>query len=146
SWPGLSVVGGILGHPFPDDQAARLLHAEPEVHTLVDAGDMLGTIERVAVFAGSEARVSVQFSDGVLIVRGRDEAAAEAEEAVKANVEGALLTQIYQARFLVDALRGFANGPVTPNVQSGTRPTVLGRPSGHDPVNLRQVIVPLRHR
>lgn len=146
SWSGVGVVGGLLGQPFPDDQAARILHAEPEAHALVDAGDMLGAVERVALYAGSDAGVSVQFSDGVLVVRGSDEATGDAEEAVKATVEGALLTQVYQARYLLDALRCFATGPLTLNVQSGTRPTVITRPSGEDPVNLRQLIVPLRGR
>lgn len=146
SWPGVTIVGGVLGHAFPDGQAARLLDAEPDAEAVVDATDLLGAIERVSLFAGATARVTVQLGDGVLVIRGSDESAGEAEEVVKATVDGALLTQAYQTRYLHDAVRGFAAGPLVIRVQSGVRPTVLMRPAGADPVRLRYLIVPLRDR
>jgi DNA polymerase-3 subunit beta len=144
SWRGVSIVGGVLGQPFPDDQAARLLEAKPDGEASVDATDLLAAVERASLFAGSTARVSVQCGDGVLVIRGSDEAAGEAEEMVKATVDGALLTQTYQARYLLEAVRSFTAGPLVVRFQSGNRPTVLIRPAGEDPVRLRYLIVPLR--
>jgi DNA polymerase-3 subunit beta len=146
SWPGVTIVGGVLGHAFPDGQAARLLDAEPDAEAVVDATDLFGAVERASLFAGATARVTVQFGDGVLVIRGSDESAGEAEEVVKATVDGALLTQAYQTRYLLDAVRGFAAGPLVIRVQSGVRPTVLMRPAGADSVRLRYLIVPLRDR
>ncbi|MBB5874502.1 DNA polymerase-3 subunit beta [Allocatelliglobosispora scoriae] len=144
SFGGISVFGHVLAQAFPDDQVRRLFLAEPEAEAGLDAGELAGAVERAALYAGARGRVSLQLGGGVIMVRGSDEQAGESEESVKATVRGGLISRTYQARYLLDALRGFTGGPVVLRMQAGIRPTVFARPEGADPRELRYLVVPLR--
>lgn len=136
-WPGGGVVMPQLAVPFPDAQIDSLLAADPVATIEVEADALRGTIHRVAPFAGEG--IVLDIADGMVSVRGSGEM-GEAREDVKASTLGDHTTTRYQPRYLADAVRAFAGGAVTIQVQQGIRPTVFG---GGD---LRYLVVPLRVR
>jgi DNA polymerase-3 subunit beta len=143
-WGGDSVSTALLASPFPDDRVAALLAVRPEGEVRVDADLLAGAVRRAAPYAGARGVVEIAVEDGELRVRGSDPQSGEAEEAVKATVSGGRLTRSFQARYLGEALRGFAGGEVLLRFQDGLRPAVLTGEPGADGVELTYLVVPLR--
>ncbi|MDI1462411.1 DNA polymerase III subunit beta [Catellatospora sp. KI3] len=142
SWPGWTVTAPSLAAGFPDAQLRRLLEAEPAAEAVVDADELTQAVRRAALYAGPTGAVSLDLADGQLRVQGRDAQAGESEETLKADTSGDWLTRHYQSRFLLDALRPFAGGPVRLSLQPALRPTVFTAPTPAP--DLRYLVVPLR--
>jgi DNA polymerase-3 subunit beta len=144
AWPGASVVTASLGSPFPDRQVDRLLDTTTECAVDVEADPFIAAVDRAAPYAGPHGRVTIDVTDGVLVVRGNDALAGESEETIKAAVRGDHVTRHYQARFLLDALRPFAGGTARVRVQGGMRPTLFTAAHAVEGIDLTYVVVPMK--
>jgi DNA polymerase-3 subunit beta len=140
AWQGCTVVAASLAGPFPDRQLEALLDVRPECVVELAADELAAAVQRALPYAGPHGRVTLRASDGVLQVSGRDPQSGESEEAVKASVRGDHLSAHYQARFVLDALRPFAGGPVTVSVQESMRATAFTAPDSA----LTYLVVPMR--
>ncbi|MCW6005147.1 DNA polymerase III subunit beta, partial [Micromonospora sp. CPCC 205371] len=140
AWQGCAVVASSLAGPFPDRQLDALLDVRPECVVELGADELAAAVQRALPYAGPHGRVTLRASDGVLQVSGRDPQNGESEEAVKASVRGDHLSAHYQARFVLDALRPFAGGPVTVSVQEAMRATAFTAPES----SLTYLVVPMR--
>lgn len=134
-WAGGGTVMPQLALPFPDAQIASLLAADPIATVDLDADALRGAVDRVMPFAPDGIVLAI--GDGLVSVRGEGEL-GDAREDVKAATLGDLTTTRYQPRYLAEAVRAYAGGTVTIQVQQGIRPTVF------DGGELRYLIVPLR--
>ncbi|MDQ3786879.1 MAG: DNA polymerase III subunit beta, partial [Actinomycetota bacterium] len=84
----------------------------------------------------------LEVGEGELRLRGADAKAGEAEEAVKATVDGGRTGQAYQSRFLTDALRCFGGQQVRMEIQPGMRATVFSAVEPTEPT-IRYVVMPM---
>ncbi len=107
----------------------------------VDADALAGAVRRVGLYTDARGVMMLEVGDGEVRLRGADQRAGEAEEAVKATVDGGRTPQAYQARFLTDALRAF-RGRVRMQIQPGMRATVFSS-AEEDELNLRYVVMPM---
>lgn len=108
----------------------------------VDADALAGAVRRVGLYTDARGVLLLEVGDGEVRLRGADQRAGEAEEAVKADVTGGRTPQAYQSRFLTDALRPFLGGRVRVRIQPGMRATVFSAPEPTD-TNLRYVVMPM---
>lgn len=135
-WPDGGITLPQLALPFPDQQIAALLKAEPIATVEVDADQLRAAVDRVKPFALKGIQLCA--FDGAIAVSGWGEL-GEAREEVKASVAyAARATALYQPGYLADAVRAYAGRTVTIQLQEGIRPTVFG---GGD---LTYLVVPLR--
>lgn len=140
AFQGCTVVTVSLAGPFPDRQLDALLDVRPECVVDVAADELSAAVQRALPYAGPHGRITLRASDGVLQVSGRDPQSGESEEAVKAGVRGDHVSAHYQARFVLDALRPFAGGPVTVSIQEAMRATAFTSPESA----LTYLVVPMR--
>ncbi len=106
---------------------------------------LAGAVERASRYADGHGRVTIAAIDGALLVRASDPLNGESEEAVKASVQGGLVTRFYQARLLSDALRTAARQTATIRIQDGMRATEVTATAGPAAaVELRYLVVPLK--
>jgi DNA polymerase-3 subunit beta len=90
--------------------------------------------------------VGIELGDGEARVRSADGETGEAEETVKATVDGQL-THWYRAPYLLDALRTFAGRRVRLAIQRGMKATtVTAAEAEPDGLVLRYVVMPLVQR
>lgn len=143
SWDSATIGTSLLATPFPDERAQRLLAADFDSTARVDADELAGAVRRSAPYTGPQGTVDIQVADGELRVGGRDQQAGESEEAVKAATSGDHLTQHYQTRYLLDALKAFAGQPVLIRIQHGIRATVLTAETESAAMNLTYVVMPM---
>jgi DNA polymerase III subunit beta len=144
SWAGGSVVAASLATPFPDRQIDQLLAISADCTVEVEADELSAAVHRAAPYAGPHGRVSIQVTDGRLVVQGSDPVAGESEETVKATCAGDHLTRTYQGRLLLDGLRAFAGGRVRVQVQAGMRATAFTAAEPADRHDLSYLVVPMR--
>lgn len=143
SWESAVIATSLLATPFPDERAQRLLDAEFDCTVRVETDALAGAVRRSAPYSGPQGTVDIQVADGELRVCGSDPQTGESEEAVKATVDGGHLTQHYQPRYLLDALKAFTGQPVELRIQHGIRATVLTTESAPDGMNLKYVVMPM---
>jgi DNA polymerase-3 subunit beta len=108
----------------------------------LDADALAGAVRRVGLYTDARGVLLLEVGDGEIRLRGADQRSGEAEESVKATVDGGRTGQAYQSKFLTDALRPFAGGPVRVAIQPGMRATVFSSPNPGD-LNLRYVVMPM---
>lgn len=108
----------------------------------VEADALAGAVRRVGLYTDARGVLLFEVDDGEVRLRGADRQAGEAEESVKATVDGGRTGQAFQCRFLTDALRPFAGGTVRMAIQPGMRATIL---TALDPgaIDLRYVVMPM---
>ncbi|MFB9906258.1 DNA polymerase III subunit beta [Allokutzneria oryzae] len=143
SWPGTQLGTVLLASPYPDE--SRHTDAPVDAVVEVDGDALAGAVRRVAPYAGPRAVVTVEVGDTELRIRAADPQNGEAEETVKATVDGDRFTHGYQARYLADALRVFGPARLRMSMRHGMRSTVLAV-SDFNPeeANLRYVVMPIR--
>jgi DNA polymerase-3 subunit beta len=107
----------------------------------VDADLLAGAVRRVGLYTDARGVMLLEVGDGEIRLRGADQRSGEAEESVKATVDGGRTAHAYQARFLSDALRAFG-GRVRLEIQPGMRATVFSAVED-DELNLRYVVMPM---
>ena len=113
----------------------------PDATVELEADVLAAAVDRAARYADGYGRVSLQSTDGAVLVRAGG-SHGESEEAVKATVRGAPVVRHYQARLLTDALRALAGHAVELRVQSGLRATEVT--AAGTQAQLRYLVVPMR--
>ncbi|WP_236788189.1 DNA polymerase III subunit beta [Amycolatopsis sp. GM8] len=143
SWGDDAFSTALLGVSFPDERARQLLlRATATGAAEVEADALAAAVRRATPYAGPRGTVTITAWEGELRVQGSDPHNGESEESVKASVSGHHGAAVYQARFLLDALRPFAGRPVRVERQEGLRPTVFTGEIGE--VELTHLVVPMR--
>jgi DNA polymerase III subunit beta len=139
-WTDVTVTTSVLDGAFVDESRVKLSDADTWVE--LDADALADAVRRVAVYADVHGAIALDVADSEVRLRGAGGDSGEAEEFVKATVSGGRTGQVFQTRYLADALRPFTGGPVVLAIQSGLRATTFTRPQPHD-LDLRYVVMPM---
>ena len=139
-WDGALATTSVLDGSFLHESKIHLSDVDTVV--TLDADALAGAVRRVGLYTDARGVLLVDVGDSELRVRGADQKAGEAEETVKATVDGGRTGQAYQARFLTDALRCFTGQRVRMEVQPGMRATVFSSEEPTEPA-VRYVVMPM---
>jgi DNA polymerase-3 subunit beta len=139
-WGGTLATTAVLDGSFLHESKIHL--SDVDTRVTLDADALAGAVRRVGLYTDARGVLLVEIGDGEVRVRAADQKAGEAEESVKATVDGGRTGQAYQSRFLTDALRCFGGHRVRMEIQPGMRATVF---SAADPVepSVRYVVMPM---
>ncbi|WP_424183922.1 DNA polymerase III subunit beta [Actinokineospora sp. G85] len=141
TWPHSTATTAILDGTFVSEANIVLSKVDTTVET--DADALSAATRRVALHTNPRGVVTLEVGDTHLKVRTTPDAEGEAEEHLKATPTGGRTSPAYQSRYLVDALRPFAGGPVTLAIQPGMRATILTAPEPGE-VKITYILVPIR--
>ncbi|AUS78604.1 DNA polymerase III subunit beta [Actinoalloteichus sp. AHMU CJ021] len=143
SWEGTLVTTALLATPFPNSD--RLFPSDVDCVLRADADELTAAVRRAATFGGGRGLLTLVAEDGGVRVLGSDPTIGESEETVKADVAGNRISRTYQARHLVDALRGFTGRVVELRVPAHERRgSVLTAAPGDDGVAVTHLVAPTR--
>jgi DNA polymerase-3 subunit beta len=142
AWGGSVVTTALLDGSFLTEN--KIVTSEVDTHVQVDADALAAAVRRVALYADRRGVLKLEVGDNEVRLRGADQQAGEAEESIKADVDGGRTSPSYQARFLVEALRSFSGKQVRLAIQPGLRATVFSSPNPDEEVNLRYMVAPMR--
>lgn len=140
AWSRSVVTTAVLDGSFLHESKVSVSDVDTRIE--VDADALAGAVRRVGLYTDARGVMVLEVGDGEVRLRGADSRVGEAEEAVKAGVDGGRTPQTYQARFLSDALRAFAGRRVLVEIQPGMRATVF-RSVEEDALGLRYVVMPM---
>jgi DNA polymerase III subunit beta len=139
-WGGALATTAVLDGSFLHESKIHL--SDVDTVLTLDADAMAGAVRRVGLYTDARGVLLVEVGDSEIRLRGADAKAGEAEESVKATVDGGRTGQAYQSRFLTDALRCFAGRQVRVEVQPGMRATVFSAVEPAEPA-VRYVVMPM---
>jgi DNA polymerase III subunit beta len=139
-WDGALATTAVLDGSFLHESKIHLSDVDTVVSLETDA--LAGAVRRVGLYTDARGVLLVDVGDGEVRVRAADQRAGEAEETVKATIDGGRTGQAYQARFLTDALRCFAGQQVRMEIQPGMRATVFSSVEPTEPA-IRYVVMPM---
>lgn len=139
AWADRVVSTALLATPFPDEE--RYLDRPSDATVVVSPVDLAAAVHRVGLYADGRGAVGIELGDGEVRVRSDSSELGEAEESVKANVNGRL-SQTYRSRYLLDALRAFGGDQVRLDIQSGMKSTVLSAERTNGAM-LRYLVMPI---
>lgn len=141
-WPGTRVSTSVLDAPFPDE--SRHVRAAPDCSVDVGSEELGSSVRRIAPYAGGHGAVHLDVGDGEIRIRASDPQIGDAEETVKAAVDGDRLTLAFQPRYLTDALQAFAGRPVRLALRAGHRKASVFTDAEPDPAGtqLHYVVMP----
>ena len=125
----------LLDTEFP--KFRQLFPSEFSAVALVDVGDLIEAIKRVALVASQGAQIRMEFSaDGALRLSagGGVDGAGEAEEDLPVQFSGEPLTIAFNATYLTDGLAALNADRVSFGFTTSQRPAVL-QPAGQDEVH-----------
>jgi DNA polymerase-3 subunit beta len=140
AWAHSVVTTAVLDGSFLHESKVSVSDVDTRVRVEADA--LAGAVRRVGLYTDARGVMVVEVGDGEIRLRGADSRSGEAEESVKAAVDGGRTPQAYQARFLSDALRAFAGRTVLMEIQPGMRATVFSSVE-EDALGLRYVVMPM---
>ncbi len=140
AWGGSVATTAVLDGSFLHESKIHMSTVDTVVS--VDADALAGAVRRVGLYTDPRGVLLAEIGDGELRLRGADQGTGEAEESVKATVDGGRTGQAYQARFLTDALRCFAGQQVRMEIQPGMRATVFSAVEPTEP-SIRYVVMPM---
>lgn len=140
AWADSFVTTAVLDGSFLHESKVSV--SDVDTRVTVDADALAGAVRRVGLYTDARGVLLLEVGDGEVRLRGADSRVGEADESVKADVDGGRTPQAYQSRFLSDALRAFAGRSVVVEVQPGMRATVF-RAGGEDALGLRYVVMPM---
>jgi DNA polymerase-3 subunit beta len=140
AWGGSVATTAVLDGSFLHESKIHMSTVDTTVS--VDADALAGAVRRVGLYTDARGVLLVEVGDGELRLRGADQRTGEAEESVKASVDGGRTGQAFQARFLTDALRCFAGQQVRMEIQPGMRATVFSAVEPGEPA-VRYVVMPM---
>ncbi|CRK61048.1 DNA polymerase III beta subunit [Alloactinosynnema sp. L-07] len=140
TWDDMVVTTAVLDGSYLTE--TKLALADVDTHVELDADTFSNATRRVALFTDTRGVVSVEVGDTHLRLRTADRQTGEAEESVKATIDGGRTSPSYQARYLIDALRPFAGRRVHLAIQPGMRATVVTAVEPGE-VDLRYIIMPM---
>jgi DNA polymerase-3 subunit beta len=139
-WDGALTTTAVLDGSFLHESKIHLSDVDTVV--TLDADALAGAVRRVGLYTDARGVLLVDVGDSEIRVRGADQRAGEAEETIKATVDGGRTGQAYQARFLTDALRCFSGQRVRMDIQPGMRATVFSAVEPTEPA-VRYVVMPM---
>lgn len=139
-WSRSVATTAVLDGSFLHESKISVSDVDTRVEVAADA--LAGAVRRVGLYTDARGVLLVEVGDGEIRLRGADSRVGEAEEAVKAEVDGGRTPQAYQARFLTDALRAFGSRRVRMEIQPGMRATVFSSVE-EDALGLRYVVMPM---
>ena len=139
-WQGALATTAVLDGSFLHESKIHLSDVDTTV--ALDADALAGAVRRVGLYTDARGVLLVEVGEGEIRLRGADAKAGEAEESVKATVDGGRTGQAYQSRFLTDALRCFAGQQVRVEIQPGMRATVFSAVEPTAPT-VRYVVMPM---
>jgi DNA polymerase-3 subunit beta len=142
AWGDRVVSTALLAAPFPDEN--RYLGRPGDASVVLSPTELAGAVHRVGLYAGERGAIGIELGDGEVRVRTGSPELGEAEESVKASVNGRL-TQTYRSRYLLDALRAFGEDEVRLDIQAGMKSTVFSSEPG-DGTTLRYLVMPILPR
>jgi DNA polymerase-3 subunit beta len=140
AWDGMVVTTAVLDGSYLTETKLALSDVDTQVD--VDADSLTNATRRVALYTDTRGVVSFEVGDSEVRLRTADRQTGEAEESVKATVDGGRTSPSYQARYLIDALRPFAGKRVHFAIQPGMRATVVTAIESEE-VDLRYIIMPM---
>lgn len=138
-WDSSLTTTSVLDGSFLHESKIRLSDVDTVVS--VEAEALAGAVRRVGLYTDARGVLVLEVGDGEVRVRGADQRVGEAEESVKASVDGGRTGHAYQARFLTDALRCFT-GTVRMEIQPGMRATLFSAVEPGEP-EVRYVVMPM---
>jgi DNA polymerase III subunit beta len=140
AWSRSVVTTAVLDGSFLHESKVSVSDVDTRVEVAADA--LAGAVRRVGLYTDARGVLMLEVGDGEIRLRGADSRVGEAEESVKAAVDGGRTSQAYQARFLADALRAFGGRQVRMEIQPGMRATVFSAVEG-DAIGLRYIVMPM---
>jgi DNA polymerase III subunit beta len=140
AWDGTVITTAVLDGTFIHE--SKVVVSEVDTRLEVDADALAGAVRRVGLYTDPRGVLALEVGDGEVRLRGADHQSGEAEESVKATVDGGRTGQAFQARYLTDALRPFAGGTVRLEIQPGMRATVFSAAEPGE-VHLRYIVMPM---
>jgi DNA polymerase-3 subunit beta len=140
AWNGALATTSVLDGSFLHESKIHVSSVDTVV--TVDADTFAGAVRRVGLYTDARGVLLVEVNDSELRLRGADQRAGEAEESIKATVDGGRTGQAYQARFLTDALRCFSGHQVRMEIQPGMRATIFSAVEPTEP-QVRYVVMPM---
>ncbi|MFE5565668.1 DNA polymerase III subunit beta [Amycolatopsis japonica] len=123
SWAGVAVTTAVLDAGFLSEKLIESSTVDTTVEVAADA--LAAAVRRVGVYADDRRVLTLEVGDAHLRLASAKQNTGEAEETLKAEVSGGRTSPSFQARYLLDALQGFAGERVRLDIQPGMRACVI---------------------
>ncbi|RSN47381.1 DNA polymerase III subunit beta [Amycolatopsis sp. WAC 04197] len=123
SWAGVAVTTAVLDAGFLSEKLIESSTVDTTVEVSADA--LAAAVRRVGVYADDRRVLTLEVGDAHLRLASAKQNTGEAEETLKAEVSGGRTSPSFQARYLLDALQGFAGERVRLDIQPGMRACVI---------------------
>ncbi|WP_037318577.1 DNA polymerase III subunit beta [Amycolatopsis orientalis] len=143
SWAGVAVTTAVLDAGFLSEKLIESSTVDTTVEVAADA--LAAAVRRVGVYADERRVLTLEVGDAHLRLASSKQDTGEAEETLKAEVSGGRTSPSFQARYLLDALQGFAGERVRLEIQPGMRACVI-RSTDPGDVALTYYVMPMLPR
>ncbi|UUV27737.1 DNA polymerase III subunit beta [Amycolatopsis roodepoortensis] len=143
SWAGVTVTTAVLDAGFLSEKLIESSTVDTTVEVAADA--LAAAVRRVGVYADDRRVLTLEVGDSHLRLASSKQDTGEAEETLKAEVSGGRTSPSFQARYLLDALQGFAGERVRLEIQPGMRACVIRAVEPGD-VELTYYVMPMLAR
>ncbi|MFD5097249.1 DNA polymerase III subunit beta [Amycolatopsis thailandensis] len=143
SWAGVTVTTAVLDAGFLSEKLIESSTVDTTVEVSADA--LAAAVRRVGVYADERRVLTLEVGDSHLRLASSKQDTGEAEETLKAEVSGGRTSPSFQARYLLDALQGFAGERVRLEIQPGMRACVIRAVEPGD-VELTYYVMPMLPR
>ncbi|EMD22526.1 DNA polymerase III subunit beta [Amycolatopsis azurea] len=143
SWAGVTVTTAVLDAGFLSEKLIESSTVDTTVEVSADA--LAAAVRRVGVYADERRVLTLEVGDSQLRLASSKQDTGEAEETLKAEVSGGRTSPSFQARYLLDALQGFAGERVRLDIQPGMRACVIRAVEPGD-VELTYYVMPMLPR
>ncbi|MFJ8917698.1 DNA polymerase III subunit beta [Amycolatopsis sp. NPDC102389] len=143
SWAGVTVTTAVLDAGFLSEKLIESSTVDTTVEVAADA--LAAAVRRVGVYADARRVLTLEVGDSHLRLASAKQDTGEAEETLKAEVSGGRTSPSFQARYLLDALQGFAGERVRLDIQPGMRACVIRAVEPGD-VELTYYVMPMLAR
>ncbi|AUI62224.1 DNA polymerase III subunit beta [Amycolatopsis sp. BJA-103] len=143
SWSGVAVTTAVLDAGFLSEKLIESSTVDTTVEVAADA--LAAAVRRVGVYADERRVLTLEVGDSHLRLASSKQDTGEAEQTLKAEVSGGRTSPSFQARYLLDALQGFAGERVRLDIQPGMRACVI-RSVEPSEVDLTYYVMPMLPR
>ncbi|WP_340685285.1 DNA polymerase III subunit beta [Amycolatopsis coloradensis] len=143
SWTGVTVTTAVLDAGFLSEKLIESSTVDTMVEVAADA--LAAAVRRVGLYADDRRVLTLEVGDSHLRLASSKQDTGEAEETLKAEVSGGRTSPSFQARYLLDALQGFAGDRVRLEIQPGMRACVIRAVEPGD-VELTYYVMPMLPR
>ncbi|HET6709205.1 DNA polymerase III subunit beta [Amycolatopsis sp.] len=116
-----------------------------DTRVTLPADTLAAAVRRVGVYAEDRRVLTLEVGDTQVRLASARQDTGEAEEVLKADVDGGRTSPSFQARYLLDALAAFAGERVVLSIQPGMRACVL-RAAEPGEVELTYYLMPMLSR